>query len=89
MICVQAYGAHLAVGHVALVYLAGSALATASPTPGGLGVLEAALVAGLTSVGAPAGAGVSGVLTFRLLTFWLPLLPGLAAFQILRHRHII
>jgi glycosyltransferase 2 family protein len=89
VMCVQAYGAHLAVAHVALVYLAGSAIATASPTPGGLGVLEAALVGGLTGIGAPAGAAVSGVLTFRLLTFWLPLLPGFVAFRMLRHRHII
>jgi uncharacterized membrane protein YbhN (UPF0104 family)/membrane-associated phospholipid phosphatase/tRNA A-37 threonylcarbamoyl transferase component Bud32 len=89
VICVQAYGAHLAIAHVTLVYLVGSAVATASPTPGGLGALEAALIAGLTGIGAGAGVAVSGVLTFRLLTFWLPLLPGLAAFQILRHRHII
>lgn len=89
VVCLQAYGVHLAVTHVALVYLAGSAVATVAPTPGGLGVLEAALVAGLTGIGVGAGAAVSGVLTFRLLTFWLPLLPGLAAFRMLRHRHTI
>jgi undecaprenyl-diphosphatase len=89
VVCLQAYGVHLAVAHVALVFLAGSAVATVSPTPGGLGVLEAALVGGLTGIGAGAGAAVSGVLTFRLLTFWLPLLPGFVAFRMLRHRHII
>jgi undecaprenyl-diphosphatase len=33
------------------VYLAGSAIGQAAPTPGGLGAVEAALIAGLVSVG--------------------------------------
>lgn len=89
VLCLAAFGGRLAVAHVVLVYLAGSAIATASPTPGGLGVLEAALVAGLTGIGANPGIAVSGVLSFRLLTFWLPLVPGFAAFRILRHQDII
>jgi undecaprenyl-diphosphatase len=42
--------------------------------------MEAALVAGLTAIGAAAGPAVAGVLAFRLLTFWLPILPGWLAF---------
>jgi glycosyltransferase 2 family protein len=69
---------------VAVAYLAGAAVASVSPTPGGLGALEAALVAGLTAVGGPAGPAVAGVLAFRLLTFWLPILPGWMAYRTLR-----
>jgi undecaprenyl-diphosphatase len=69
---------------VALVYLGGSAVAAASPTPGGLGAVEAALVAGLTALGAPAGPAIAGVLVFRLATFWLPIAPGWFAFRHLR-----
>ncbi|MBI1379299.1 MAG: hypothetical protein GC157_17745 [Frankiales bacterium] len=61
---------------VALVYLAGSTLGQAAPTPGGLGAVELAYVAGLTAAGIAPGVAVSATLLFRLLTFWLPVLPG-------------
>ena len=38
------------------VFLGASAVAAAAPTPGGLGAIEAALVAGLTGVGMRWGA---------------------------------
>jgi ABC-type antimicrobial peptide transport system permease subunit len=40
--------------------------------PGGLGVIEAVLIAGLTGAGRPAGPGTSAVLRQRLTTYWLP-----------------
>jgi undecaprenyl-diphosphatase len=43
------------------VFLGGSAIAAAAPTPGGLGALEAALVAGLTAAGQAAGPAVTAV----------------------------
>jgi glycosyltransferase 2 family protein len=79
-----AFDAHLALASTVAVYLAGAAVASVSPTPGGLGAMEAALVAGLTAVGAPTGPAVAGVLAFRLLTFWLPILPGWLAYRALR-----
>ena len=36
------------------VYLIAAFIAAASPTPGGLGAIEAALIAGLTGIGADA-----------------------------------
>jgi uncharacterized membrane protein YbhN (UPF0104 family)/membrane-associated phospholipid phosphatase len=85
----EAFGAHVALAEVALVYLGGAALGAVSPTPGGLGVVEAALVAGLTAVGAESGPAIAGVLGFRLLTFWLPILPGWFAFRALGRRGVI
>jgi glycosyltransferase 2 family protein len=82
--CLAAFDAHLPVVTTVAVYLAAAAVAAASPTPGGLGAMEAALVAGLTAVGAPAGPAVAGVLAFRLLTYWLPILPGWLAYHALR-----
>jgi glycosyltransferase 2 family protein len=82
--CLAAFGAHLPLASTVAVYLAGAAVASVSPTPGGLGAMEAALVAGLTAVGAPTGPAVAGVLAFRLLTFWLPILPGWVAYRTLR-----
>jgi glycosyltransferase 2 family protein len=66
---------------VALVYLAGSTLGQAAPTPGGLGAVEAAYIAGLTLAGIDSGVAVSATLLFRLLTFWLPTVPGYWCFN--------
>lgn len=67
------------------MYLAATAVAAASPTPGNLGALELALTGGLSTLSVPAGTALGAVLIFRLLTFWLPLLPGFLAFRYL-HR---
>jgi hypothetical protein len=71
--------------HVAGAYLAAAAIGAASPTPGGLGAVEAALVSLLIRFNVPSGSAVAGVLAFRLVTYWLPLLPAAAALRAL-HR---
>ncbi|MBV9412911.1 MAG: flippase-like domain-containing protein [Acidimicrobiia bacterium] len=84
--CLAAFHADANFLEVIVVYLGGSAVASVSPTPGALGAVEAALVAGLTGVGVAAGPAVAGVLSFRLVTFWLPTVPGFWAFRVVR-RH--
>ncbi|GHC78756.1 membrane protein [Nocardiopsis terrae] len=75
---------------VAVVFLAGNAVGSAAPTPGGLGAVEAALIAGLTTVAAvPTSVALPAVLLFRVLTFWFPVLPGWAAFSYLQRREAI
>jgi uncharacterized protein (TIRG00374 family) len=74
---------------VTAVYLGGSAVASASPTPGKVGAMEAALIAGLTGVGVASGPAVAGVLAFRLATFWLPIIPGYLAFRSLTKRDLL
>lgn len=76
-----AVDAHAGLGTVLFVYLAGSAVAAASPTPGGLGAAEAALALGLAATGVPIAQAVAGVLIFRLASFWFPILPGLLALR--------
>ena len=84
--CVLALGGSIPFTSAAVVYLTGSALGSLVPTPGGLGAVEAALAAGLTATGMAAATAVSAVLLFRLLTFWLPVPAGWAAFGYLRRR---
>ncbi len=79
--CVRAFDGDLNVAAIAVVYLAGATIGQAAPTPGGLGAVEAALAAGLTAAGLPGGIAVSAVLLFRLLTFWIPTIPGYIAFN--------
>ena len=75
---VLAFDSDLSFAQVGAVYLGSSIIAAAAPTPGGLGAMEAALVAGLTGVGMDSATAVAAVLSYRLLTYWLPILPGLA-----------
>ncbi len=78
--CVRAFDGHLSYATVAVVYLAGNALGSAAPTPGGVGAVELALTGGLIAAGLPKEVATPAVLFFRLLTFWLPVLPGWLAF---------
>jgi uncharacterized membrane protein YbhN (UPF0104 family) len=87
--CIRALGGSVPIASVAVVYLTGSALGSAVPTPGGLGAVEAALSAGLTAAGLPGEISVSAVLLFRTLTFWLPVPVGWGAFNYLeRHEYL-
>jgi uncharacterized protein (TIRG00374 family) len=74
---------------IGAVYLGAAALAAAAPTPGGLGAIEAALIAGLTGVGMQAGPAVSAVLLYRLTTYWLPVLPGWLSWRFLQRREYL
>ena len=86
---VQAFGGGPGLIVIGAVYLAAATLAAAAPTPGGLGAIEAALVAGLTGVGMQPGPAVSAVLLYRLATYWLPVLPGWLCWRSLQHREYV
>jgi undecaprenyl-diphosphatase len=84
-----AFGGGLDLAQVGAAYLAGAIIAAVAPTPGGLGALEAAVIAGLVGAGMPATEAVPAVFLFRLATFWLPILPGWIAFNHLRREDFI
>ncbi len=83
---VAAFGGGVSFPEIGAAYLVASALGSAAPTPGGLGAVEAALVGTLTGYGMASGPAVSAVLTFRLVTYWLPMLPGWFMFQQMQRR---
>lgn len=83
---VMAFDVSFALVHLFAVYLAGTAAASVSPTPGNLGALEVALSAGLATIGVPAGAAVAAVVVYRLLT--LPLVPDSSPSATCRPRNI-
>jgi glycosyltransferase 2 family protein len=86
---IEAFGGGPGIVLIGAVYLGAAALAAAAPSPGGLGALEAALVAGLTGVGVAAGPAVSAVLLYRLATYWLPIAPGWLAWRVLQRREYV
>jgi hypothetical protein len=69
------------------VAYAAANIASAIPlTPGGLGVIEVTLVAVTTGFGAPRSTAVLAVLGYRIVNYWLPLVPGAIAYIRLRLR---
>ncbi|MDF3301768.1 lysylphosphatidylglycerol synthase transmembrane domain-containing protein [Streptomyces sp. K1PA1] len=72
----RALGLPVPPAHIALAYLAATVAVALVPTPGGLGSVEAALVVALVAAGGPAAVATAVVLAYRIITVWLPLLPG-------------
>jgi uncharacterized membrane protein YbhN (UPF0104 family)/tRNA A-37 threonylcarbamoyl transferase component Bud32 len=80
---IQAFGGHSGVtfANVAVIFLAGQAVGSAVPTPGGIGTVDAALTLGVSGLRIPYATAVLAVFLFRLVTLWLPVIPGWAAFS--------
>lgn len=85
----QALDRSVPIGTLAVAYLGASAVAAIIPSPGGFGGLDVALLAALTATGISTSAAAAAVIGYRLLTVWLPLLPGAATLALLLHRRII
>ena len=86
---VKAFGVTAGTAQIGAVYLGASLVAAASPTPGGLGAMEVATIAGLTGIGIPSGPAVSAVLLYRLATYWLPVPPGWLSWRLLQRMDYI
>jgi uncharacterized membrane protein YbhN (UPF0104 family) len=84
--CIRAFGGELSYASIVFVFLAGNALGSAVPTPGGIGPVEAALTGFLVLAGLPKEIATPAVLLFRFLTFWLPVLPGWVSFTYLQRK---
>lgn len=84
--CLAAFGRDLTLVQVALVYLVGNAAGAAVPTPGGIGTVELALIAGLTATGMNPGVATSVAILFRVLTYWLRIPIGWLAMRYLQHK---
>lgn len=85
----KAFNAEVSFFTIAFVYLAGATIGQAAPTPGGIGAVEATLVAGLTATGVPSALALSGVLLYRIATFYIRVLPGWFAFIDLQRKNLI
>ena len=73
-------------GPLAVAYCAANFASALPLTPGGLGVAEVTLVAITVGFGAPRPTAVLAVLGYRVVNYWLPLLPGALAYIQLRLR---
>jgi len=80
----HAFGGSPEVTVVVMSYYVGL-LANTLPVPGGIGAVDGGMIGALIGFGTDAGLAIVGVLTYRLLSFWLPVIPGIVAYvQLLR-----
>jgi uncharacterized membrane protein YbhN (UPF0104 family) len=87
--CVAAAGGHAPVLTLAAIYLGAATAGSLIPTPGGIGGVEAALIAGLTAAGVTLPVATAATLLSRLIAVWLPAIPGWWAVLRLRRAHLL
>jgi uncharacterized membrane protein YbhN (UPF0104 family) len=81
--CFAAFGHAPAVTIVVVAYFVGM-LANTLPLPGGVGGVDGGMVAAFAAFGVDPGLALVSVLAYRAFSFWLPILPGVAAWVSLR-----
>lgn len=87
--CLRAVGGDANIAALAVVQMVGNTLGMAVPTPGGLGAVEAALTAGVTTIGVSTTVAVPAVLLFRIVSFWLPIVPGWVLWTQMQRRGLL
>ena len=85
-LCLLAFGASLTFAQLVVVQVGAGMLGNVAPVPGGIGVQEAALTAGLTSFGIDANTALATVIVFRTITFAIPPIIGFFTLHWLRRR---
>jgi hypothetical protein len=81
-------GAEVPWTKVILIYCAGAAASSFNLTPGGLGVTEAVLAAGLVATRMKAVEALGSVLIFRFFSFWLVVLIGWSIYSDVRRKRV-
>lgn len=80
VLALAAVGSRPHVSLVVLAYVTGAILGMIPITPGGLGFVEAGLLGGLAVAGVPAADAVIAVLAYRIVSYWAPVVVGLAVY---------
>jgi hypothetical protein len=85
-LALAAFGSGAPIDRLCFVYLLAVSAAALSRTPNGAGVFEAAMAMLLMVVGIEPGVAVCATLTFRLFTYWVPMLPAGHASAVMARR---
>jgi uncharacterized protein (TIRG00374 family) len=81
--CCEAFDIDINVFKLSALYLGIQLVRQVPLTPGGIGVIEVALLAGLVSAGADQGAAGAAVVMYRLLSAWLIIPIGYAVMAVM------
>ena len=88
-ICLRAFGGSLNLATLLVIYVSAALFGGLMPVPGGIGVMEAALMTGLIAAGIDTTTASATALLFRLVTFYLPPIWGWVALRWLqRHSYL-
>ena len=71
-LCLHAYGGSAPLGVLILVNTAASLLGGLAPVPGGMGVMEGAIITGLLAAGVPESQAIPATFAYRMITAYLP-----------------
>ena len=77
----KSVGINISVVDLFIAFVAGNAALTISPTPGGIGAVEAAITAVLVSAGVTPSLALASVVVYRIVSYWVPIIPGYLAFH--------
>lgn len=82
--CAISLGMEVSFTQIFIIFTLGNTAAMLVPTPGGVGAAEAGLYAGFTLMGFPSSLSLAVVTLYRLITFYIPIIPGFIFFVNLR-----
>ena len=85
----HAFGEHLSLASLIVIITVASMLGGVSPVPGGIGIVEAGLIAGFVAAGIPENIAVATVFVQRLFTAYLPPLWGWLSLVYLERHELI
>jgi uncharacterized protein (TIRG00374 family) len=80
----RAFGFHVGFTPLVMSYVVAYAVGSLMPTPGGLGAVETLLITMFIGFGVPSAAATVTVLSYRLINFWLPMIPGFIGYLAIR-----
>ena len=85
----QMYGQSLGLMELIVINSFASVLGGIAPVPGGMGVIEAGLIAGFTAAGVPQTEAIAATFTARLFTAYLPPIWGWFSLEWLRKKEYV
>jgi uncharacterized membrane protein YbhN (UPF0104 family) len=87
--CVSAVGGQVSLLQLTMIYLAAAGAGSLIPSPGGVGPVEAALIAGLTAAGVDLPVAAMAALLSRIVSVWLLAVPGCVSLFVMRRRQLL
>jgi glycosyltransferase 2 family protein len=85
----RAFDVDLSFVELGALYMVANTVASAVPSPGGVGAIEAALVFMLTGAAVDDATAWAAVLLFRLINYWFPTIPGYVALKVSERRQLV
>jgi uncharacterized protein (TIRG00374 family) len=84
---IRLFGGDVSIPSLIVAYATGFVVSALPLPAGGAGGIEATITVTLHTIGVPYASAVLAVLTYRIITFWLPIVPAVALLPSIRRLH--